>query len=408
MALNFNYFFFRTQKRILKKVKIYCAIAMVATIAVAFVNCDPVSKGSTENNRNTEPYYYHLSTIFAESVFDYFTDHNQALDVFLTVRNNQLISDKPAVLVHVDSHCDYYDNEYLYDDIGNFIHQLMVNNDVSEVYWVKPPHLKGKNNTSGVRIVDKRSKRVLSVKPVDFDLTPDRYRNIPIHEIQIEDLPDNLGEDGRPVVLDIDADFFADANGNDEQGEVLHEGDLLYFVQQLIEKNIRPALTLGAMSPVWTTPSAEPALERFFQDIGANSKTNGDLIAGYDHHHAVIDDNSNGIRKRGLPIIQRSSAPDLQATYAMRFQDFHQQEGHDHKTPIDDAGNAEYQQVIAMLCSIYRTIKNEVQQKLESWDLKDGTQDNFVNYVEIEKNLLSIAQSSARTHLSATTSAPTN
>lgn len=350
-----------------------------------------VSKNSTENTSNTEPYNSHLSAIFAESVFDYFTDHNQALDVFLTARNNQLISDKPVVLVHVDSHCDYYDNEYLYDDIGNYIHQLIVNNDVAEVYWIKPPHLQGKNKTSGVRIVDKRSKRVLPAKPVDFDSSPDRYRNIPIHEIQIEDLPDDLGEDGRPVVLDIDADFFADATGNDAQGKVLHEDDLLYFVQQLNEKNIRPTLTLEAMSPVWTTSSAAPALERFFQDIGANSKTNGDLIAGYDHQHAVIDDNSNGIRKRGLPIIQRSSVPDLQATYAMRFQDFHQQEGPDHKTPIDDAGNAEYQQVIAKLCSIYSANENEVQQKLESWDLKDGTQDNFVNYVEIEKNLLSIA-----------------
>jgi hypothetical protein len=179
-------------------------------------------------------------------------------------------------------------------------------------------------------------------------------------------------------------------------------------VQQLKEKNIRPTLTLGAMSPVWTTHSAAPALERFFQDIGANSKTNGDLIAGYDHHHAVIDDNSNGIRKRGLPIIERSSDPDLQATYAMRFQDFHQQEGPDHKTPIDDAGNAEYQQVFAKLCSIYRTNENEVQQKLESWDLKDGTQDNFVNYVQIEKNLLSLSQFSARTPLPATTSASTS
>ena len=402
MALNFNYLFFRTQKRILKKVAIYCAIVTVTAIALACVNGNQVSKNSTENTRNAEPYNSHLSTIFAESVFDYFTDHNQALDVFLTARNNQLISDEPVVLVHVDSHCDYYDNEYLYDDIGNYIHQLMVNNDVAEVYWIKPPHLKGKNSTSGVRIVDKKSKRVLPVKPVDFDSSPDRYRNIPIHEIQIEDLPENLGVDGRPVVLDIDADFFADANGNEEQGKVFHEDDLLYFVQQLNEKNIRPTLTLGAMSPVWTTPSAAPALERFFQDIGANSKTSGDLIAGYDHQHAVIDDNSNGIRKRGLPIIQRSSDPDLQATYSMRFQDFHQQEGPDHKTPIDDAGNAEYRQVIAKLCSIYRTNEYKVQQKLESWDLKDGTQDNFVNYAAIEEHLLSLSQFSARTPLPAT------
>jgi hypothetical protein len=190
-------------------------------------------------------------------VFDYFTDHNQGLDVFLTTRNNQLISDKPVVLVHVDSHCDYYDNEYLYDDIGNYIHQLMINNDVAEVYWIKPPHLKGKDNTSGVRIVDKRSKRVLPAKPVDFDSSPDRYRNIPIHEIQIEDLPDNLGEDGRPVVLDIDADFFADANDNDEQGKVLHEDDLLDFVQQLKEKNIRPTLKKRGVASSLLTYSEE-------------------------------------------------------------------------------------------------------------------------------------------------------
>jgi hypothetical protein len=408
LARNANYLFFGTQKRIFKKVAFYFVIASVTTIAVACVKGYQVSKSSTQNTSNTAPYYSHLSSIFAESVFDYFTDHNQALDVFLTARNNQLISDKPAVLVHVDSHCDYYDNEYLYDDIGNFIHQLMINNDVAEVYWIKPPHLKGKNNTSGVRIVDKKSKRVLPAKPVDFNSSPDRYRNIPIHEIQIIDLPGNLGDDGRPIVLDIDADFFADANGNDEQGKVLHEDDLLDFVKQLNEKNIRPALTLGAMSPVWTTSSAAPALERFFQDIGANSKTNGDLIAGYDHQHAVIDDNYNGIRKRGLPIIQRSRDPDLQATYAMRFQDFHQQEGPDHKTPIDDPGNAEYQQVIAKLCNIYRTNENEVGQKLVSWDLKDGTPDNFVNYVEIEKNLLSLAQSSTRTPLPATTGTSTS
>ena len=76
----------------------------------------------------------------------------------------------------------------------------------------------------------------------------------------------------------------------------------------------------------------------------------------------------------------------------MRFQDIQQQEGPDHKTPVDDAGNAEYRQVITKLCRIYSAGENEVRQKLASWDLKDGTQDNFVNYVEIENNLLPIAR----------------
>ena len=76
----------------------------------------------------------------------------------------------------------------------------------------------------------------------------------------------------------------------------------------------------------------------------------------------------------------------------MRFQDFHQHEGPDYKTPVADAGNAEFRQVIAKLCRIYSASESEVRQKLASWDLKDGTQDNFVNYVEIENNLLPIAR----------------
>ncbi|MBF0441800.1 MAG: hypothetical protein HQK54_07855 [Oligoflexales bacterium] len=343
-----------------------------------------------ENTNGNYAYVDKLDAIFKKSSFDYFPEHNQTIDALKIARETGLIPKSPATLIHVDAHPDYAtseDNDY--HKIGSYINYLLVENYVSKVYFIGTPY-EGRKSSEDTLYIDKNRKIVTGKKPDDYDTNQSKYTKVVIPTILVEELPAISSKGDTPIILDIDADYFPNIISSEEELDASFGN----FLDALSQKGITPDFTTGAMSKKYVNyrfsenehPKVLQKLERFFQDIGAHSKTKGDLVAGYDHQRESPN-------QRGLPIIKRVGNSDLQALYALRFVDFHNGSSVDGKVSIDKS-DPKGEKATAELVRIYGSSEEKVKKTLEDWDAADGQKDGKVDYNAIEKQLIDKLQGS--------------
>jgi hypothetical protein len=295
---------------------------------------------------------------------DHFAHHNQALDTIHEAQNRGILRGKGTsapILIHFDSHSDIYDNRGTpHEAISDYINTLMLNGDVSEVYWVLPNWTETPEaapafwaNTpplpldqEAAFIGDRRNtytayiyfdpitqkNALIFAKPDDFEANPTKYKTITVHKVFINELPTFVGEN-RQIIADIDFDYFGN-NGYDTFGgedfsqfnpsntELLSSLTDFNTKLSLMKK---PSLVLGSNSPLYTPEEDIPVISNWFaktfgRDIlpnvagnyshdwdanyskGLLEKVMGFVTSGVEIPQSLIDEMS----QRGYDDVQRS------------------------------------------------------------------------------------------------------
>ena len=212
-----------------------------------FFTCGPFRPDPEEEDKYQSEYAAQLKRIFDGSLFDYFQNHNQALDIIEALTQDGLLQKKPATLIHFDSHSDmcrlsrkeyFYDNKYGHS-ISTYINTLILEGRVEEIYWVIPDESRTPENLyffwnpstgtdeyfgmfNGPKTqtfyVDERDIDIYFDRPDDYNDNPARYRKVTFHKVILEEL--RLERYDRPVIIDIDADYFSN-NGFDTVNEMV-------------------------------------------------------------------------------------------------------------------------------------------------------------------------------------------
>ena len=360
-----------------------------------------------EEDEDQTEYEAQLSRIFGGSLFDYFQNHNQALDIIDALTEDGLLQKKPATLIHFDSHSDMYRVSRKEDKTPNYgqgyadyINSLILDGTVEELFWVIPDESRTPENQeiywnpetgidevfhsvmfNGTRTqtfyVDERDKDISFDKPDDYNVNPAWYRTITFHKVILEEL--QLERNDRPIIIDIDADYFCNT-GNDTPNEMIvpyDEYNITRFLTTLENLGIRPMLTMGALSPGYTFDEDKIALERFFQDIGASTQK-GDYLIAYKHHDKFGDE----IWGRNT---RRQSKDLYQGIYEMSYIDLRTITP-DYMTPVNDT-SVEYKKVNKRIQMLLGISEQKAATLLSDWDNEDGCRDSTVHYYQIEQNI---------------------
>jgi len=364
-----------------------------------FFTCGPLQPNSKEEDKDQ------LSRIFGGSLFDYFQNHNQALDIIEVLTQEGFIK-KPATLIHIDTHSDMYrlsyKNEKSPSNFGqtfaSYVNTLILEGTVAEIHWVLPDVSRTPENREilwnpetgsdshfvlfngpGTQTfyVDERDRDICYDKPDDYNLNPARYRKVMFHKVILEEL--ELERSDRPVIVDIDADYFSN-NGYDTANEMVvpyKEQDISRLLSTLENLGIRPILTMGSLSPEYTHEKDQLALERFFQEIGART-LKGDYLIGYKHH----DQWGDIITGRNIP---RQSKDLYRGIYELSYIDLRSNTP-DYLTLISDT-STEYIKVNKRIQMLLGISEQKSAALLLNWDNEDGNRDSAVSYYQIEQNV---------------------
>jgi hypothetical protein len=333
-----------------------------------------------------------LQNIFENSISDYFTHHNMALDT-LDVAKKEGLSNSPTTLIRFDAHRDMLFQEVdKSQNIGTYVNTILKNENIKDVYNViYNDQQKEKDQPSIVidypknRIiyVDKSANKLLFEKPADYDKNPSKYREINYHETSIEDLPSFKNKKG--IMLDIDADYFDDSSSNINYTKEELKNKIENFVETLDEKGIKPEITTCAISPGWTKSNSVNYIERFFQDINEKSSID-DLLMGYRRNNpegSISTQNPN--KSFSGKNIKRDEDPLYRTLYDMRFADMHSNQ--DNIIKIDE-NDKEYKDSINAVMHNYDINEKEAKEKLFELDKMDGEKNNIINPNEIEKKIV--------------------
>jgi hypothetical protein len=225
--------------------------------------------------------------------------------------------------------------------------------------------------------VDKRDRDINFDRPEDYNVNPKRYTKVIFHKVILEEL--KLKQYDRPVIFDIDADYFSN-NGYDTANELVvtyKEENIKRFLSTLENLGVKPILTMGSLSPEYTNEKDRITLERFFQDIGACTQT-GDYLIGYRHHDTWGDKiiGSN---------IRRQSKDLYQGIYEMSYVDL-RTNAPDSFTIINDT-SVEYKKVNKKIQMLLGISVQKSTKLLFNWDKEDGCRDSTVYYNKIEQNV---------------------
>ncbi len=382
---------------------------------------------------------------FGDATFDYFEHHNQAIDAITAMRaDGELLADKPAVLVHFDTHADLRTDSRNYEHIGNYVSKLAENNQVDTMYWVMPEEAVQRNpqmwrtgpedgsgtladlmlwgpDTQEIFYSKKHHSPLQAVsdengwrpaRPEDYGLSADDVFSITVHKVTMEQLKtaakaQEVGRPGQPVIADIDADYFANTTQVmfKDGGFNLHrleDGELDDFVADIntvVNHGVKFDAALFAMSRDYTDPHAQQELQAFGQMIGASSKYGGDYIAGYTLGHTS---GYNGNVHEDGPIIRREG--DLHVPYAMSVADVNG--GGNDGVVATNGGDDESQWAMQAIRQMGGYSAKQARKKMKQWDKKDGTPDGQIDYRALEERLLlSAATGTAKSAGSSTSAA---
>lgn len=233
-------------------------------------------------------------------------NHNESLAVLKKAREQGLLKE-PITLLHFDTHSDLYNKPTSQSSIADWINATINNGDASEIYWVLPDWTKGdkakvefweeyktgdkdkssiiltapkdgfiyinKTHEKGVYCYDDIS---FFDKPKDYEENKDKYRVVKFHKVTIDDLPSF--KDDKRIYLDFDSDYFSNS-GYDTVGE---ENNLTSqelsetfskTVRVLNEKDIKPLIFSGTMSPMYLPDEDITDVKKFYEDFMKNRPT---------------------------------------------------------------------------------------------------------------------------------------
>ncbi|MDD5292670.1 MAG: hypothetical protein PHY46_05790, partial [Candidatus Omnitrophica bacterium] len=183
------------------------------------------------------------------------SEHGRAYNIW---ENNKV---NGAILVHIDAHNDFAIPSAIYTSKdaeyaeGAFIYPAIYNGMFDEVYFVIPSH----------------SIEVPGVKEIKIN-----SKVVKLHTIYLSNLPDFKNEK-RPVVVDIDADYFIEQGnrdsrlwnmyfrGNSIQVELENGiGNLLKSL--FVDRHINTKLITLAKSPSWTPKDSAEFIASYFEN----------------------------------------------------------------------------------------------------------------------------------------------
>lgn len=234
-------------------------------------------------------------------------NHNESLGILDQARKKGLLKE-PMTLLHFDTHSDLFSVPTSRHSIADWINATVMNGDTSEIYWVLPDWTKDdkardefweKYKTGITRrelvifttpkdgniYVNKNPKTSYDNRisffeePEDYETNKDNYRVVKFHKVTIDELPSF--KDDKRVYLDFDSDYFSNS-GHETAGGVISKNNLTSqelsetfskTVRVLNEKDVKPLIFSGTMSPEFLPDEDIPDVKRFYQDFVKNSPT---------------------------------------------------------------------------------------------------------------------------------------